>query len=625
MLVATPVGAATQGGNAGGGGMSLSNGDHVEVPSTATAWQGNQDMQVSDVSGEVKSGPTPYQGQDWYSVDTDRGEMWLPEPALQKVKEAFEKGQSVRMAEKASGWKGSDRQQVPQGVGGEVQSGPEEYQGKDWYKVDTNKSGQMWLPEDALEQMKEARQKRQEMKEEARQQREEMKEEARQKRQEMKDKAEQMKEEARQQREEMKEEARQERQEMKDKAEQMKEEARQQREEMKEEARQKRQEMKEEAEQKREDARQKAKQAFEKGQQVEMSQSATAYANGQETEASSGVSGEVLSGPEEYKNEDWYEVDTDDSGKMWLPEKALQKIQEARRRAQNAGGQSSRQGGGAGHSSASAAKESFTKGSHVQMAERSTAYKNGQATAAGQGTSGEVVSGPDKYENRDWYKVDTKESGEMWLPEDALKQIEEAKQRAEQKKQEARERAEQKKQEARERAEQKKQEAKQRAQEAREKAEQRKQEAKERAEKARKRALEKFQDIEVSQSTTAYKNGQATSAQPGMNGEIRSQPTQYQNKTWYEVQTQNDGKMWLPENALQNAAEESAFLKGEDVSIDKSTDAYHQGQPTQLDGGESGEVLSGPTDYKGSDWFKVGMGENGQRSKYWVPRDAMGQ
>jgi hypothetical protein len=133
----------------------LSVGDTVEVKPTDRAWQDSQRVTIEETRyGEVVSEAVIFHGSVWYEIRIDGESHWISQYALEPYSgdpptDDVSTGDTVVVTESTTAWQDGEQVTVEAGVTGTVVGGPQAFDGKSWYQIETS-SGKYWIAEGAL-------------------------------------------------------------------------------------------------------------------------------------------------------------------------------------------------------------------------------------------------------------------------------------------------------------------------------------------------------------------------------------------------------------------------------------------------------------------------------------------
>jgi hypothetical protein len=122
-------------------------------------------------------------------------------------------------------------------------------------------------------------------------------------------------------------------------------------------------------------------------------------------------------------------------------------------------------------------------------------------------------------------------------------------------------------------------------------------------------------------STVAYADGWGT-VSSDRRGIISRDQIEYSGRTWVQVvSTTPEGQeyYWIVPQDL-TITDESPFSTGDVADTDRVQTAWSGGNKTALDRGLRGELTGGPTPYKGQIWWKIRLQTDGKQAGYWVPQ-----
>jgi uncharacterized protein YkwD/uncharacterized protein YgiM (DUF1202 family) len=296
---------------------------------------------------------------------------------------------------------------------------------------------------------------------------------------------------------------------------------------------------------------------FSTGQSVTVTESTVALQDESEVDLSPGPNGRIVGEGTEFKDGIWYEVElrtSDGAETYWIPQRALDAYD-------------------GDVTSVTTTRPAFEQGDAVVVEETVRAWHGDLRMQVQEGLRGRIVSGPSDFEDDVWYEIETR-NGTYWIPDSKLDDAERLSTSTTTV-----------------------------------------------TTTATPAAYAPGDAVSVDKGTRTWRGGNETVIEVTLHGEVVAGPTEYNNSTWYEVTT-HYGQYWVPEAGLSSSetpfttttAAPVTFDRRDSVRISKRAVVWKGDRKTRLQTSLHGEIVAGPTEYEGKDWYKIKT----NRDVYWV-------
>jgi hypothetical protein len=132
---------------------AITDGAGVTVAADATVYSDGATTLNDSAAGVVSKGPYPYEGRDWYLIDTgsEMGRIYAPADRITVRERRYEQGQQLRVFKNGTAWRSDGYDEVGRQVNGTVQQHVF-YDGQYWYEIedDGDSAATYWVPSDLL-------------------------------------------------------------------------------------------------------------------------------------------------------------------------------------------------------------------------------------------------------------------------------------------------------------------------------------------------------------------------------------------------------------------------------------------------------------------------------------------
>jgi uncharacterized protein YkwD len=296
--------------------------------------------------------------------------------------------------------------------------------------------------------------------------------------------------------------------------------------------------------------------AFSTGDRVEVASVATAWKTNEKIP--SGVTGNVIGGPQSYDAENWYQVHTN-RGTYWIVERALKPIARSFTTTASVGNADSF-GSGSGSQFGPSGSAGLDAGASVTVPSGTTVWHGRSKTTLSTRLHGTIKQGPTEYKGGQWYKIQAVD-GTYWVPTNAAS----ASQR-------------------------------------------------EFTTTEYTGTFETGDIVEITRETKIWENNLGKQVDPGIRGEVAEGPTEYEGEPWYVLQTP-EREFYVRGAVLEDY--DPQFRVGESAMTRNASTAYSDGERTTLDGGTSGQILVGPYESNGWIWYQLRT----RKGRFWIAQD----
>jgi hypothetical protein len=132
---------------------SITSGAGVTVAGGASVYSDGATTLNDSATGVVSKGPFPYEGREWYLIDTgsEMGSIYAPAQELTVHERRYEQGQQLRVYETGTAWGADGYEEIGRQFNGTVRQRVF-YDGQYWYEVEGggDSAATYWVPSDLL-------------------------------------------------------------------------------------------------------------------------------------------------------------------------------------------------------------------------------------------------------------------------------------------------------------------------------------------------------------------------------------------------------------------------------------------------------------------------------------------